>query len=359
MLGLNQIPVRKPLFRSKIPQKKSQETKISKLFGINLWIIIAAFFLLILIILLIILLPEPSKISEFELNQGVSLFLKEGESKKFVLNGEDHKLEVSSISEDSTLIKIQSEKIETSINVGEIKKFDLDNDGTLDFRVSLKGIYYGKANFIIKQISESSCEEAWECTEWSACEDGFQIRTCEDINDCGTSQRKPDEDKECEMQDEPQDQTSNTSFLDCNEDWQCFINAAENCTKANMTWEFSLDLEGLISQAKTLMELKGYEQGQCLYYQRTLDASIEYGEEMIELFYLVNLTDEEIMEMEQEANAEARKVIGIENTCLLFPETLWAMFQRWEKGNLFSDDLPENACNQSCYPDSDCESNLS
>ena len=37
------------------------------------------------------------------------------------------------------------------------------------------------------------CMEEWVCTDWSPCFDGKQIRTCNDLNSCGTEIKKPAE----------------------------------------------------------------------------------------------------------------------------------------------------------------------
>ena len=42
------------------------------------------------------------------------------------------------------------------------------------------------------------CNEFWICTDWSFCTGtGMQIRTCKDLNSCGTEKLKPPEMQEC------------------------------------------------------------------------------------------------------------------------------------------------------------------
>jgi len=41
------------------------------------------------------------------------------------------------------------------------------------------------------------CVENWQCTEWSDCVNGTQIRTCNDINNCNTTENKPLENQSC------------------------------------------------------------------------------------------------------------------------------------------------------------------
>ena len=41
------------------------------------------------------------------------------------------------------------------------------------------------------------CVEDWSCTDWSACVNGTQTRTCTDLNECGTDENKPLEFQVC------------------------------------------------------------------------------------------------------------------------------------------------------------------
>jgi len=38
---------------------------------------------------------------------------------------------------------------------------------------------------------EQTCHERWLCSDWSACENGIQTRTCTDQNECGTNNNEP------------------------------------------------------------------------------------------------------------------------------------------------------------------------
>ncbi len=44
----------------------------------------------------------------------------------------------------------------------------------------------------------ASCTEDWVCSEWAACSNGNQTRTCVDQNDCGTADQKPATNPSCE-----------------------------------------------------------------------------------------------------------------------------------------------------------------
>jgi PGF-pre-PGF domain-containing protein len=47
------------------------------------------------------------------------------------------------------------------------------------------------------EVEVDPCQEDWECTSWSSCVSGQQTRDCEDLNECGTTEDKPDETKTC------------------------------------------------------------------------------------------------------------------------------------------------------------------
>lgn len=58
-------------------------------------------------------------------------------------------------------------------------------------------------------IEEEGCVETWQCTEWSACSNNQQTRTCSDSSTCGTDVNKPLEQQSC------------IQNVTCVEDWTC------------------------------------------------------------------------------------------------------------------------------------------
>ena len=43
----------------------------------------------------------------------------------------------------------------------------------------------------------NQCAESWSCSDWSACSNNQQTRTCADSNNCGTTKNKPSESQAC------------------------------------------------------------------------------------------------------------------------------------------------------------------
>lgn len=46
-------------------------------------------------------------------------------------------------------------------------------------------------------VTNETCIENWECTEWTNCTNSQQTRTCEDLNSCNTIVEKPEETRAC------------------------------------------------------------------------------------------------------------------------------------------------------------------
>jgi hypothetical protein len=57
------------------------------------------------------------------------------------------------------------------------------------------------------------CQERWTCTDWSACENGEQTRTCTEINNCGTDLYRPFESQPCTKQQTEEVSKSQTGGL--------------------------------------------------------------------------------------------------------------------------------------------------
>ncbi|MAG07594.1 hypothetical protein CMI46_02155 [Candidatus Pacearchaeota archaeon] len=56
-------------------------------------------------------------------------------------------------------------------------------------------------------IFTNTCKENWECNEWEECIEEEQTRNCNDLNQCGTEETKPELVKHC--------------VIICEENWQC------------------------------------------------------------------------------------------------------------------------------------------
>ena len=94
---------------------------------------------------------------------GVQLDLKEGQViyVDIIVNGETvrYTITVTNVGDDFVDLLIGTSgktKIKVHLVIGEIKKIDLDGDGTLDISITLNGIKNGKASFTFKVLGATT-----------------------------------------------------------------------------------------------------------------------------------------------------------------------------------------------------------
>ncbi|PIN98491.1 MAG: hypothetical protein COT90_04035, partial [Candidatus Diapherotrites archaeon CG10_big_fil_rev_8_21_14_0_10_31_34] len=99
-------------------------------------------------------------------------------------------------------------------------KIVYNKEETEKYTESSKGIEYF-FNIELKILSEeflkegksTDCIEDWKCSDWSACANGQQTRTCTDKNKCGTTKDKPSERINCFESNLTQAQTQLNSLI--------------------------------------------------------------------------------------------------------------------------------------------------
>jgi hypothetical protein len=60
------------------------------------------------------------------------------------------------------------------------------------------------------QTTQQGCQERWVCSDWSACQNGIQTRTCSDENNCGTNNKEPFTSQPCSAAERKQAEQTNT-----------------------------------------------------------------------------------------------------------------------------------------------------
>ncbi|MEA3329905.1 MAG: hypothetical protein U9Q06_04125 [Nanoarchaeota archaeon] len=187
------------------PVKKTNWVLISGIImGVILLLIILG------LILFFVLRSSDIEISSSEIARGKIVEVKQEQKVLFEIGGEEHSITVNSIGSNSVDVTIQSATFTETLDIGEEKKFDLDEDDIYDLSLKLIRINEGKAKLRVKKIEENICTENWDCGDWSVCSgEGMQTRVCIDLNDCGTEEGKPAT-------------TQNCIYIEiCNENWNC------------------------------------------------------------------------------------------------------------------------------------------
>jgi hypothetical protein len=78
------------------------------------------------------------------------------DSVSFILNNEEHFIEIQEVTETSVTIAIYSEPNKYTFKIGQYREIDVDNDGIADLYVKLIGISNGKSTFEIKSLYKYS-----------------------------------------------------------------------------------------------------------------------------------------------------------------------------------------------------------
>ena len=200
----------------------------------------------------------------------------------------------------------------------------------------------------IQKIYESTCVENWDCGDWSSCsEQGSQTRTCTDSNSCGTTTNKPFEQQSCIPQLQTINCGSNVRSLETlnnQPNFDCFIDASENCEPAKLLDISTIKLFGMLITTSINMELKGMENNKCIYYQKTINQTIAFTDEMIQQMLDGGATQEEIDQQEQTANENAKLVWGLEKTCKFNQEDLTILLNNWKEGSSSTEDFDVAEC---------------
>ncbi len=373
-------PMREPLkvptepFRpqQKKPEKKGMKIKLSK----NLiFILIGAGFLVLLIVLLIVFRGS-SSISADKLAQGASVSLKQTKDVKFTVNNLEHTLTVNSISGSSVSITILSTPMTTTLNTGETKKFDFETDGIYDLSVRLVGIESGKADLYIQKISEE-CVEEWDCTDWGDCIEGNQTRVCTDLTKCGTQKNKPAERQECEVIVSCEEQNGSictenqlcngeiTNSTDgdccvgecedieptnCGSSISCFMDNAENCTIASLTFESDVGNETWDETVEYYFEIKGLSGNDtCEVYNNLTDASGSFTQDGVNALTEEGKNETEIDQLEEDLNDAINSMIGDDGTCNYPISNLIEVLEAMRDDGLF--DLSSSNTDEYCTGD--------
>tara|TARA_Y100000310_G_scaffold250151_1_gene256320 strand:- start:581 stop:2017 length:1437 start_codon:yes stop_codon:yes gene_type:complete len=361
---------------SVVPEKKSNKW---------IYILISSLILILIIIVVLVISLSSNSISDEKFSQGSSFELKEGKKIKFNFNDEKHTIKMDSVSDSSVSLIIQSNPIEVDLEIGEEKEVNLDSDDFYDLKIRLNDIVNKVPELYIKKINLSTCVPQWDCGNWSICSNlSDQTRTCNDTNSCGIISGKPVETQNCNCVEEwncsswtpctgdeqtrecidlnsceaNKNESKDCDFIDCgifvvemgsmfgnNSDYSienleevygCVAGAAENCELAKYKTDTTYELLGISGRTIDYFELRGLEEGKCVYYLIHEDISLEYGDELIDSLLALNYTQSEIDSMEEEAQNDSLNSVGDEGICLFDTSDLYDMFVRWSENNISS-----------------------
>ncbi|MBL7147333.1 MAG: hypothetical protein ISS82_00730 [Nanoarchaeota archaeon] len=83
----------------------------------------------------------------------------------FIFDNEEHSIKIQNVNNNSVTILIESNPVLDTLNVGETKEFDINNDGILDLRITLESIIEGIPQLKIIEIPTELEQEIEEIIE--------------------------------------------------------------------------------------------------------------------------------------------------------------------------------------------------
>ena len=128
-------------------------------------------------------------------------------------------------------------------------------------------------------------------------------------------------------------------------DQDCFIQAAETCRKANITFSGGIKWFGMLETSGTsYREIRGGRGGNCTIYFKTIKNDVKFTEEFIQKMKARGHTQEEINEAELKANESADSTEGTDGVCTFKTAKLVALLRKWKSGESSSDDWKGGNC---------------
>ena len=119
------------------------------------------------------------------------------------------------------------------------------------------------------------------------------------------------------------------SVLDCQNNWNCFIQAAQNCTPAKFTKSSTIDIFGIKITGHGINEIIGAEGSKCLFY---------FKNEKTDLAFPPGVSQKII----DEQNTLQKKSDGKDGTCKFNIPDLVSVLKKWEGGNFSSGEITCN-----------------
>ena len=134
-------------------------------------------------------------------------------------------------------------------------------------------------------------------------------------------------------------------MLDCQENFNCLVQASITCTPAEAVRTTGITGSGMVLTATTVFEIRGLEAERCVFFQRTVRASMRFDDEMFEQFVQAGLTREQVRQEEAQYNARyGALATGQYGICRLYTNELMTLLLRVGNGDYVPLDEYRSQC---------------
>jgi len=349
----------------------------------GLWIalFISVIVLFFLILFVASMQHDATTVSKNEIIRGEESQIKENNSLKFKFGGEEHNIKIGFLGVGSVDLIIESDPINVHLLINETQFFDLNKDNETDLKIKLIDIKSGKAVLLIKRVDGDFCIPNWQCNQWNECLNRIKERNCVDLNECGKEKSIPKEEIFCIEESINISEFIGNGLLNCSEnnasicnssqkcigelinssdslkcclgkciDFQLnesiysiscdkpireFKEASNNCTFFNLNCqeEIFFPALGLIRNINITFELKGYNNGSCIFYYAYTNYSINYSNEKFQELFDQGKTFEQInFQIDSLSSGFYSVYIDKNITCYYPVNDLKIFLYKWETG---------------------------
>lgn len=140
------------------------------------------------------------------------------------------------------------------------------------------------------------------------------------------------------------EQTGENKIIDCENNFDCFIEASKSCNQAKMTYITEVSAAGLIQSINLFLEIKGVEEDKCIFYMKIEKNDLKFSDETIQQMLAGGATQEQIQEQEQEMSKQADLYERRDVLCKFNTNDLTSMLNRWKTGDFLNDDWGVAEC---------------
>jgi hypothetical protein len=134
-------------------------------------------------------------------------------------------------------------------------------------------------------------------------------------------------------------------MFDCQENFNCLVQAAITCTPAEAIRTTGISGSGMVLTATTVFEVRGMEGERCVYFQRTLRASMRFDDATFEQFVQTGMTRDQVRQEEAQYNARyGALATGQYGICRLYTNELMTLLMRVGNGDYVPLDEYRSQC---------------
>lgn len=142
-----------------------------------------------------------------------------------------------------------------------------------------------------------------------------------------------------------------SALVDCKEDMDCFIRAAQTCRRATVTRTSSLSVFGITITPTWFIETRNKRAGQCTVYMRTEKVEAKINEATKRSLLANGMTPAEFEEMSAEAEKHAHGGEGADGICVFKANDYLALLKRWNAGTYSTEDWKLGRCKGRMFPE--------